>query len=247
MPHAASPELQADAFADLLDVLGEDRAFVLGGSAGALSAIQFAIRHPDRCRGLVLLVPASYSPTRPASDTALASPLARTAALSALKSDFLFWAALRLAPGPTTKTLLATDPSLLESASADERSRVKAIRDHILPVSRRQAGIIDDRLAGSPPAYPLAQIKCPVLTIAAHDDLFGTYAAADYAARAVPDGRMLAFPSGGHLLVGRDAEVWREVDQFLQSLTATPEASVRRPAGRRAEYESDDRELRWVT
>jgi pimeloyl-ACP methyl ester carboxylesterase len=30
--------------------------------AGAWSALQFAIRHPDRCRALVLPVPADYLP-----------------------------------------------------------------------------------------------------------------------------------------------------------------------------------------
>ena len=58
-PEDASPERQADAFVALLDHLGIDRLPVVGGSAGALSAAWFARRHPDRCAGLVLLVPAA--------------------------------------------------------------------------------------------------------------------------------------------------------------------------------------------
>jgi len=41
---------------------GIDKVVVVGISAGAWSSLQFAIRHPDRCRALVLLVPANYLP-----------------------------------------------------------------------------------------------------------------------------------------------------------------------------------------
>ena len=58
LPADPSSEDQADAFVDLLDALGIDRVPVVGGSAGALSAIAFALRHPDRCTALVALVPA---------------------------------------------------------------------------------------------------------------------------------------------------------------------------------------------
>jgi pimeloyl-ACP methyl ester carboxylesterase len=54
---------QADAYVELLDKLGIDKAYVIGVSAGAWSAMQFAIRHPERCRALALLVPAAYAPT----------------------------------------------------------------------------------------------------------------------------------------------------------------------------------------
>lgn len=48
-PADPSSENQADAFVRLLDHLKIDRLPVAGGSAGALSAPQFALRHPDRC------------------------------------------------------------------------------------------------------------------------------------------------------------------------------------------------------
>jgi alpha-beta hydrolase superfamily lysophospholipase len=58
-PADPSSENQADALVELLDHLGVDRLVVGGGSAGALAAVQLALRHPDRCSGLVLLVPAA--------------------------------------------------------------------------------------------------------------------------------------------------------------------------------------------
>ncbi|HET7714401.1 MAG TPA: alpha/beta fold hydrolase, partial [Bauldia sp.] len=63
-PADPSSENQADAFVDLLDALGIDKVPVVGGSAGAIPAAAFAIRHPDRCAALVALVPASYAPDR---------------------------------------------------------------------------------------------------------------------------------------------------------------------------------------
>lgn len=50
-----TPAAQADAFAALLDALGIERALVLAISAGGPAALHFAIRHPERCAGLVLL------------------------------------------------------------------------------------------------------------------------------------------------------------------------------------------------
>jgi len=62
MPADASAATQADAHVCLLDALGIEHAAVMGGSAGAPSALQMAIRHPDRVTALVLLVPLTYKP-----------------------------------------------------------------------------------------------------------------------------------------------------------------------------------------
>ncbi len=51
----ASPEEQADLYAALLDVLGIEQANIIGFSGGGPSALQFALRHPTRCRGLVMI------------------------------------------------------------------------------------------------------------------------------------------------------------------------------------------------
>lgn len=62
LPADASAAAQADAHACVLDALGIRRAAVLGVSAGGPSALQFALRHPERTAALVLLVPAVYAP-----------------------------------------------------------------------------------------------------------------------------------------------------------------------------------------
>ena len=50
-----SPGEQADLYADILDRLGIDDAAVIAVSGGGPSAVEFALRHPRRCRRLVLV------------------------------------------------------------------------------------------------------------------------------------------------------------------------------------------------
>jgi 2-hydroxy-6-oxonona-2,4-dienedioate hydrolase len=209
-------EQQADAYTDLLDHLGLDKVVVLGGSAGALSAMQFAIRHPGRCEALVLLVPASHAPDRRMNESAAESRFAETVMMTVLRSDFLFWSVIRLAPDAVTRLILATEPSLVHTASQKEQARVREVLDHILPVSRRAEGLLfDSRTAGNPPPMELEKITCPVLAISAEDDLYGTAAAARHVAANVPAGELILYPQGGHLLVGHDEEVWRSVAFFI--------------------------------
>src|SRR5439155_25959580 len=44
----------ADEVRDLLDALGVERAVLCGYSMGGPVALEFGLRHPDRCAGLVL-------------------------------------------------------------------------------------------------------------------------------------------------------------------------------------------------
>jgi pimeloyl-ACP methyl ester carboxylesterase len=50
----ATPADQAEAYALLLDHLGIDRVAILAYSAGSASALELAVRHPDRVLGLIL-------------------------------------------------------------------------------------------------------------------------------------------------------------------------------------------------
>jgi len=215
-PPDPSPEAQADIFAQLLDILGINRLPVIGGSAGALSAIAFAIRHPDRCSALLPIVPAAYAPDiHPGS----MSPLAAAIMRFGLRSDFLFWLGLLAAPRAMTRTLLATDPRVVTAASPDEQARVKKILWDILPVSARVHGLMNDtRLASHPLPMALDRITAPTLTISLADDRFGTFAAARHIAANVRGARMVSYPTGGHVWVGHQREMFAEIDHFLRSL-----------------------------
>ncbi|WP_167784652.1 alpha/beta fold hydrolase [Ramlibacter rhizophilus] len=227
-PDAPSSERQADAFAELLDRLDVGRVAVAGGSAGALSALQFALRHPQRCSALILIVPAAnVRGTDPVQMTALQAFLVRLLA----GSDLLFWIGLELRRDAMIRTLLATQPSLVRAAPIEEQQRVQRILRGILPVSRRTRGMLNDAsLAGRPARIAFSRITVPTLVISAQDDLFGTASTARDIAAAVPGARLVVYPSGGHVWVGRDASLWSEVARFLQEASLADQAEVAAPS-----------------
>ena len=218
MPADGSAAVQADTHVCLLDALGIRRAGVLGGSAGAPSAMQMAIRHPARVSALVLLVPLAYKPATVADS---ASPLAAPAEAMLMRligSDLLFWTGLHVARDQVIRYALATPPEQVAAASPQERARVNAILDAILPVSARAAGLRDDSMLGKRlPSYPLESIRAPTLVISTRDDGFGTYASAQYTASRIAGAKFIGYDRGGHVWVGHDEEVRAEIVKLLAS------------------------------
>lgn len=218
MPEDATVEMQADALDWLMGELGIERAVIVGGSAGALSAAQLALRHPQRCRGLVLVVPALHAPDRlPGTN---AAPDAGTQGMinAVLGSDLLFWAGVRAAPDFMTRMVLATEPATIRAAPEGERRRARDVMFHILPVSARKQGLLmDSATAGTPPPWPLERIGCPTLVAGARGDLYETDKAAIEAARRIPGAQLVMYPDGGHLWIGHDAELWRTVAAFVKA------------------------------
>lgn len=214
-PSDASSERQADAFVELLDHLHIKKVPVAGGSAGALSAVQFALRHPDRTSALILVVPAANVR---GTDPVQMTPLQEWMVRRLTTSNVLFWSATKVARDRMVGTLLATDPQLVEMATPAEQRRVDRILNEILPVSRRWRGMLNDaKLAGNPVRVDFAQIKVPTLIISAADDRFGTAATAEDIARVVPGSKLIIYPTGGHVWVSHDADVWEQVAAFLQA------------------------------
>ena len=216
LPKDASAQAQADAHACLLDALDIRQAAIIGASAGAPSAMQFALRHPRRTIALVLLVPAAYVP-RPGGAPSMTSPPATPfLANTVLKSDFLFWAAIKLARNTVIRSILATPPEVVSGAGADEQARIQSILGSILPVSPRRLGLINDAVITSTlPRYELEKIATPTLAISCEDDLFGTFDGARYTAEHIPGARFLGYPRGGHLWVGHQNDIVAEIATFL--------------------------------
>lgn len=217
LPDDASAEAQADTHACVLDALGISRAAIIGASAGAPSSLQFALRHPQRTTALVLLVPAIYAPRAEG-----AAPVHTPAGLelvfnTALRSDFLLWAAIRTARPTLLRTMFATPPELVTAADAAERQRVQRMFNDILPVTDRRLGLLNDAaVIGTLPRYPLEAVSVPTLAISLEDDLFGTYDGARYTAEHIPGARFIGYPDGGHVWVGRHRQVLDAMAAFLR-------------------------------
>jgi len=107
MPADGSAAAQADAHVCLLDALGIRRAAVMGGSAGAPSALQMAIRHSDRVSALILLVPLTYKPPTQADPAPPMPAWVEATMMRLIGSDFLFWAAVHIARDQVIKVVLA--------------------------------------------------------------------------------------------------------------------------------------------
>ncbi len=141
-PTDASPEAQADAHVCLMDALGIPKVTVMGVSAGGPSAMQAAIRHPDRVSALVLVVPIAYKPSDKVPTVLPLSDEKDAMLLRLLGSDFLFWAGLHVARDQVIRHVLATPPELVVAASEAEHRRVNDMADRIKgqPVALRHEG-----------------------------------------------------------------------------------------------------------
>lgn len=123
-----------------------------------------------------------------------------------------------MAPSQMVRALLATDPELVDRANHDEQKRAQRILWNILPVSERVLGFMNDaKLAGSPKPMALAEIRAPTLAISLEDDHFGTLAAARHISASVAKSRLVTYRTGGHIWIGHNADVFREIDIFFRN------------------------------
>ena len=220
LPSDASPMAQADAHACLLDALGLQKVAVAGGSAGAPSAMQFCLRHADRCSAMVLVVPLAYREGA-APVTQKSSGMAGFLINAILSSDFMYWTMTHFARDFTTKTILATPPEDVRKAGREEQARVVQILEHIAPITRRAQGLMNDAaVAQSLPRYDLERYNVPTLAISVENDLYQTYPGARYTADHIRGARFVGYPTGGHLWVGHQHEVFGEIERFLKSTEA---------------------------
>jgi pimeloyl-ACP methyl ester carboxylesterase len=213
LPKGACPALQAEAFAALLDALDIERTAVLGFSAGGPPAIQFALHHPDRTLALVLA--SAHLPTSPS--VKLPAWLYR-----AVFSERLFWLLKTLAPGLLAKIMGV--PKGFRATPEEWRS-IRYLMDGLFPIRPRREGAVLDAVLTNPDVerYPLEEIAVPTLIIHSADDTLAHYETAPRAAARIPGARFVTIDRGGHIFVGREAQVRMEVGEFVRShVTGAP-------------------------
>ena len=212
VPADSSPAAQADAHAALLDALGIQRPIVVGVSAGAPSAIEMALRHPDRVAALILIVPRLYDPSESVgADQSTPSQAMLRLVMSG--ADLGYWLAMRIARSWLVR-FLGVPPALEAGASAEDRKRVTEIIRSILPLSGRLAGLEADGTARIE-EWPLERIEAPTLIVTAADDLYRTVPGARYTAERIDGAELKILRDGGHLMVGRGDEVRDTIRGFL--------------------------------
>jgi pimeloyl-ACP methyl ester carboxylesterase len=204
MPVDATPEAQADALAALLDALDIDRIDVIAESAGATSALQLALRHPERVKHLAILVG-----NLPGSPTAVVQP--STAKL--FNRQLPLWALRTFAPSMMVR-LVAGLPKGFAMSPGDARFVAEFI-DSLFPVSPE--GVDFDAFVSNAAVndYNLEGISVPTLFVHTKDDQVASHDASHRAARRVPGARFVSLETGGHLMIGQTRIIGDELAGFF--------------------------------
>lgn len=221
LPEAHGNCAQADAHAQLLDRLGVREAVVLGISAGAPSAIELALRHPERVAALILVVPRAYAP---GIEVSAEKSAANRPILEMIMQgrDFPYWLATKFARSRRRLLhFLGVPGAAYDQADPLERARLDRIALDVLPLSKRVQGLMNDGALKIEP-WPLERIAAPTLIVSAADDLFNTLPAARFTAERITDSELMVVETGGHLLAGRTEEIRAGIADFLRRRLAAP-------------------------
>lgn len=202
-----TPAEQADLFAALLDEIGVERVVIVAVSAGGPSALQFAIRYPERTAGLVLIAAAML----PQPDLEYQNP---TSASGTLMLDVVLWAAGRW-----------LGPAMLPGLDNDDSEQVALARRWVatvIPLSRRTDGSVNDfgMLRDlDVDAWALETIASPTLILHGDADRNAPYEGSVAAAARIPNAELITYKGVGHeLSLTRAREIDERIHRFLEGL-----------------------------
>jgi len=195
----------ADDLRGLLDHLKVERAVVLGLSMGGYIALSFALRNPERLRGLVL------AGTRAGVDTP------ETAKARSDNAD----RALREGVQPVVEPMLT---KLISPAAATQRPELVDELRRLLLANRPNgiAGALRGMAARTDSTSRLGEIRVPTLILAGTDDVIIPPAESRAIAKGIAHATLVEIPHAGHLLNLEQPKPFNDaVRAFLKRLPAT--------------------------
>lgn len=206
MPENPSAELQADTYKELLDHLGIEKTIMYTNSAGSTSVLNFAIKYPNNCCGLILQVanaPLDFDP--------------RTPPKFVFKSNFLYWVFLKLFGKMMSSMFVPKE--ILKSLSKKERTELlDEVFFSVLPVTKRTKGAIFDAHVSNPSIneeISFEKILALTLKLNAIDDPATVISGARTLSEKIPNSKLVEFDSGGHLLFRQEDNVRQEINKFV--------------------------------
>ncbi len=181
------PEEQADAFAALLDTLEIERVTMMGISGGGPAALQFAIRHPQRCRALVLIC--AVTKALPAEKRSLRVNFLHRVVLSYDVFGWLLNLVSKNAPDALLRWHGVPSP-------------IRKMASTLYPVRLRRPGHQNDadRLADLP-RFALEEIRCPTLILHGTKDWAVPFENAEFAASGIQGAEFHPVSGASHSLL----------------------------------------------
>lgn len=224
---ATTPEAQADTYAALLDAIGVDDAAVLAVSGGGPSALQFALRHRNRCRALVLISTcAGVMDARIPLHFHLMMALVRWGwfadAMKRRAARDPAAAALRSIADPALRARVAGDRQALELLVALTTSTLDRIALRLVGTKN------DIAVTRATTDYPLERIAVPTLVVhGTADPLLPFERHGRQLAGRIPGAELLALTGGEHGAIFTHREEARSgVAAFLRAHAARGDAAA---------------------
>ena len=200
LSHGRSPEEQADLYASLLDALRVERCGVMAVSGGGPSAIHFALRHRDRCWGLVLVSTcADRLDTRPPFSFAIRKLLMRVPGMAAAARRKV------LEDPESVARRSVTNPQLFERLQRDTDAWALLCELQASTTDRmtkRFRGTDNDVHVSRTRSYPLEEIRVPTLVVHGSADPHVPFESNGAVfGRRIPGAKLLVLEGGEHAAI----------------------------------------------
>lgn len=207
---------QADAIAALLDYLQINSIFIIGGSAGGPPAMRFAMQHPDRCRGLILVSSAFES-----RDLSEFTKSQQRYMMKSFEDPESYKQYQMVKKNP------ARAASLMFPVSAPELKEDPVKLDYAkqfmltsFPMSIRKEGTLNDmRSENAVTPSELKQIRVPTLILHGSLDDWAPTTKAEEAAAAIPGAEMHIYEGDHMFFITSMEEVQKELFAFIEDFS----------------------------
>lgn len=206
-----TPEAQADLYTATLDALNISQVTVMAVSGGGPSALQFARRYPQRCRGLLMLVALSQYYTE--------------------EDVYRLLSAARRLLRRLLNRLLVSDPFiyLLFNLSRrwPEEAKSSEFIESLAMNPTHTPGYQNDlqQFAALKPS-PLLGITLPTLIVHGTADVEVPFRQAQELAEAIPGAQLVVIEGGGHLSTLANKKAVSAIKSFLQKLHTRQDVGI---------------------
>lgn len=174
--------------------------------------LQFALRHPQRTSGLIMLAAKSHS--------APPERLAQTVVFNAaFRSDYLYWLVTTRFESAMLN-LLGMPADVQATLTAEQAAIARRFLEVMHPISLRSAGIFNERreiTVLDPDVFRLDRIPAPTLVIHGTRDTLQPFSHGQHSAKNIPGARLVTLERGGHMPVNHLEQIRDEIAAFLKA------------------------------